>query len=230
MREIYLRVLVACEFSGTVRECFWQRGAWDSWSCDILDTDIPSVFHHKGDVIKILKEDWDLLIAHPPCTYLVTSGNRWFYHPDDADMPFALRRPHPDYPHRWKDRERSIEFVKLLWGQKHIPHICIENPKGILPKHIGRYSQVIHPYEFGHDVSKSTCLWLKGLPNLIPTEYVPPRIVNGQKRWGNQVDASGADKTPPGPDRWRIRSKTYQGIARAMEAQWGHWIENPLIL
>lgn len=230
-----LRVLVACEFSGTVRERFWQRPRWEAWSSDLLDTDVPSVFHYTCDVRKVISQPWDLLVAHPPCTYLVTSGNRWFYHPDDKYLPYELRRVHPDYPDRRKDCADAITFVKFLWGQKHIPHIAIENPMGILPKHIGRYSQIIHPYEFGHDVSKSTCLWLKGLPNLKPTGYIPPRIVtlkSGRKakRWGNQVDASGADKTPPGPNRWRIRSKTYDGIARAMAEQWGHWIENPLIL
>jgi hypothetical protein len=118
-----------------------------------------------------------------------------------------------------------------LWSQKHIPHIAIENPMGILPNHIGRYNQVIHPYEFGHNVSKSTCLWLKALPPLVPTKHIAPRMTeDGKARWGNQVDASGADKTPPGPDRWKLRSRTYPGIAEAMAATWGHHIENPIQL
>lgn len=218
MRRL-LRVLVACEFSGTVRAAFERRG-WEAWSCDFLPTEKPSLFHHQGNVEEIIRQPWDLLIAHPPCTFLVTSGNRWFHHPDGSG------RPHPAYPTRQADRLDAISFVRWLWGQRHIPHIAIENPMGILPNHIGKYTQVIHPYEHGHDVSKSTCLWLKSLPCIKPTKMVPPRMVDGKPRWGNQVDASGADKTPPGPDRWKTRSRTYDGIAEAMASTWGRYIEN----
>ncbi len=217
------RVLVACEFSGRIRSSF-ERHGWEAWSCDFLPSEIPSLFHYQGDIRDIIHQHWDLMIANPPCTYLVTSGNRWFYHPDDSDFPVEHRRPHPAYPNRRKDQEDAIEFVKFLWGQTHIPHIAIENPMGILPSHIGKYSQVIHPYQFGSDTSKSTALYLKNLPNLTPTRMIPPRIVDGKKRWGNQVDASGADRTPPGPDRWKLRSRTHQGIAEAMAEQWTKYI------
>ena len=214
-----LRCLIGCDFSGTTRVEFERRG-WEAWSCDFLPTEKPSLFHHQGDIREIISQQWDLAILHPDCTFLVTSGNRWFCHPDDPSQP------HPAYPTRAQDRQQALEFVQFLWGQKHIPHLAIENPMGILPRHIGPYSQVIHPYEFGHDVSKSTCLWLKNLPPLRPTRVVAPRIVDGKRRWGNQVDASGADKTPPGPDRWKIRARTYPGIAAAFAAQWGGYIES----
>lgn len=206
-----LRILIGCEFSGIVRSAFERRG-WEAWSCDYLPTEIPSLFHYQGDIRDILSECWDAAIFHP-CTYLVTSDNRWF-----GD---------PRYPDREKHREEAIEFVKMLWDQPHIPHIAIENPMGILPRYIGKYNQVIHPYQFGHDRAKATCLWTKNLPTLRPTSMVPPRITeDGKKRWGNQVDASGADRTPPGKDRWKLRSRTDLGIARAMAAQWGIYIES----
>lgn len=221
-----LRVLVTCEFSGTVRSAFERRG-WEAHSCDFLPTEQPSLFHYEGDVRDIIRQPWDLMVAHPSCTYLVTSGNRWFYHPDDTHLPMAERRPHPLYPTRREDQDEAISFVKFLWGQKHIPHIAIENPRGILPRHIGPPQQVINPYQFGHDVSKDTCLWLKNLPLLKQGRYIEPRITeDGKERWGNQVDASGADKTPPGPERWKLRSRTYSGIAASMAATWGQHIEN----
>jgi hypothetical protein len=221
-----LRCLIACEFSGTVRSAFERRG-WESWSCDFLPTERPSLFHYRGDIRAIIGQHWDLMIAHPPCTYLVTSGNRWFYHPDDRHLPMRQRRNHPDHPTRREDQLLAINFVKELWEQDHIPHIAIENPVGILGNHIGKPSQIIQPYQFGHDASKSTCLWLKNLPNLLPTKMVAPRVLpDGKQRWENQCDGSGANRLPPGPDRWKERSKTYEGIARAMAGQWGRYIES----
>lgn len=222
-----LRVLVACEFSGIVRSAFERRG-WEAWSCDFLATELPSLFHYQGDMLDIISHNRDLCIMHPDCTYHVTSGNRWFYHPDDTTLPVEERRPHPLYPNRVKDRLEAQRFVKWIWGyaQKHIPFAALENPVGTLGSVIGKYSQIIQPWQFGHDRQKSTCLWLKGLPCLTPTKIIPPRIVDGKKRWANQVDASGSDRTPPGPERKKIRSRTDTGIAEAFAAQWGSYIEN----
>lgn len=218
------RILIACEFSGTVRQAFAARG-WDAWSCDLLDTDVPGQ-HIKGDCLEAARSGgWDAMIAHPPCTYLTTSGNRWFYHPSDAGLPVEQRRPHPAYPYRRHHRSDAISFVLALWSMK-IRHVAIENPIGVLSTVWRKPDQVIHPYQFGDDASKSTCLWLRGLPLLIPTSVVPPRITaTGARRWGNQCDGSGASKLPPSPDRWKLRSKTFSGIAAAMADQWGSFIE-----
>ena len=218
-----VRVLVACEFSGVVRSAFAKLG-WDAWSCDFLPTEKPGQ-HYQGDVRDIIGQQWDLMVAHPDCTNHVLSANRWFSHPDDKDLPEFLRRPHPDYPNRARDRNTDRKFVKFLLSQKHIPHIALENPLGTLRGVIGKPSQVIHPYQFGHDRAKSTCLWLKNLPPLTTTCFIQPRITpDGKKRWGNQADESGADTTSPGPERKKIRSRTDKGIAVAMAQQWTDFI------
>ena len=225
------RVLVACEFSGTVRDAFTRQG-WDAWSCDLLPTESPGQ-HILWDAIETTydpKWKWDLAIFHPPCTFLTTSGARWFYHPDDKDLPFDLRRPHPLYPNRAKDREAGLEFVKAFLNAP-VPCIALENPVGIISTEVRKPDQIIQPYQFGHDAAKATCLWLKNLPCLTPTKYVAPRTTaDGKKRWANQVDASGANCLPPSPDRWKLRSKTYQGIADAMAEQWTAFFNyNPIM-
>lgn len=206
-----MRVLIACEHSGTVRDAFRSLGH-EAVSCDLLGTEAPGP-HIKGSVLDILNDGWDLMIAHPPCTYLASSGLHWNSRIDG----------------RAQQTELAGEFARELWNAP-IPRICIENPVGCLPRFIGAAAQWIQPHEFGHDASKKTGLWLKGLPLLRGTQRVEPRIVDGKPRWANQTD-SGQNKLGPSPDRWKERSKTYLGIAQAMALQWGaeteHQLEGP---
>jgi hypothetical protein len=185
-RENEVNVLVACEFSGVVREAFTAAGHF-AVSCDLLPTEIPGA-HYQGDVLKLLDYRWDLMIAHPPCTYLASSGARW-----------------------WKDRQQeqqaAIEFVQRLMDAP-IKHIAIENPIGKLSTAIRKPEQIIQPWQFGHGETKATCLWLKNLPPLIPTDIVEER----QAR---------IHRMPENKNRWKERSRTYQGIANAMAEQWG---------
>ncbi len=181
-----MRVLVACEFSATVRMAFARRGH-DAWSCDLLPTEFPGQ-HIRGDVLSVLGDGWDLMIAHPPCTYLATSGAAYF-------------------KDRVHEQCEALGFVKLLMGAP-IPRICIENPRSVISSRIRPADQTFQPWHFGHGERKQTCLWLKGLPKLVPT-----RIVAGREqvnRWYS-----------PGPDRWKNRSRTYPGVADAMAKQWG---------
>lgn len=196
-----MKVLVACEFSGTVRDAFIARGH-DALSCDLLPTEKPGP-HYQGNVLDIIGSGWDLLIAHPPCTYLTSSGLHW-----------NTRRPE-----RAELTNEAVQFVLAL-ASAPIPRICIENPIGCLSTRWRKPDQIIQPWQFGHDASKSTCLWLNGLMPLRATDLVAPRIVNGKKRWSNQTD-SGQNKLGPSPDRWALRSLTYPGIADAMATQWG---------
>lgn len=196
-----MRVLVACEYSGRVRDAFLKRGH-DAMSCDLLPTDAPGP-HYQGDVNDILHDGWDLMVAHPPCTYLAVSGMHW--------TTRGLRDP--------RLTEDALAFVRLLM-EAPIARIAIENPVSVISSRIRKPDQIVTPYQFGHDASKKTCLWLKNLPPLTPTQMIEPRIVNGRKRWGNQTD-SGQNKLAPSADRWKIRSATYQGIADAMAQQWG---------
>ena len=212
-----MRVLVACEYSGTVREAFKKLGH-DSMSCDFLPTDVEGN-HYQGDVFDIINDGWDLMVAHPPCTYLTCSAE-WAY----KDGPYHQKVKEGTLvgAERRLAREKAIEFVVRLY-ESNIPKIAIENPVGVLSKW-KEPSQFIQPYEYGDDASKKTCLWLKGLQPLTPTGLFPPRLVkNGRSyvfRWGNQTD-SGQNKETPGENRWKIRSKTWQGWANAMATQWG---------
>ena len=201
------KILVACEYSGAVRDAF-IGGGHDAWSCDLLPTDVPGP-HFQGDVTAVLAQGWDLMIAHPPCTYLSVSGMHW--------TTRGLRDP--------QLTEDALAFVRLLLDAP-IDRIALENPVSVISSRIRKPDQIIHPWMFGHDASKQTCLWLKNLPLLTPTQIVEPRIVitpSGKpaKRWGNQCDNYGQDKLPPSADRWKIRSATYAGIAAAMAEQWG---------
>ena len=215
-----MKCLIACEYSGTVRDAFIARGH-DAVSCDLLPTDKPGP-HIQGDVTEVLGDGWDLMIAHPDCTYLCSSGLHW-----------NKRRPG-----RQEKTEAALDFVRLLMNAP-IPKIAIENPVGCISSRIRPPDQYIQPYEYGHDASKKTGLWLKRLPLLTPTELVAPRLVccgqvvtdttpcrscNGLKkplpRWGNQTN-SGQNKLTPSADRWKDRARTYQGWADAMAAQWG---------
>lgn len=188
MGAVGVRVLVACEFSGVVREAFAARGH-DAWSCDLLPSEIPGQ-HIVGDVRMVLNNEppWDLMIAHPPCTHLAVSGARWF----------AAKRA---------EQEDALRFVAELLAAP-IPMIALENPVSIISSRIRKPDQIIQPWQFGHGETKATCLWLKNLPPLVPTV-----IVQGRE--------ARVHRMPPGPDRWRERSRTYCGIAHAMASQWG---------
>jgi hypothetical protein len=196
-----MRVLIACEYSGTVRDAFMAQGH-DAMSCDLLPTDSPGA-HYQGSVLDIIGDDWDLLIAFPPCTYLCSSGLHW----NKRDLE------------RTKKTESALEFVRTLLDAP-IPRIALENPVGCISTRIRKPDQYVQPYNFGHDASKKTGLWLKGLPKLIGTDTVAPRMVGNKCRWANQTD-SGQNRLTPSPDRWKLRSATYQGIADAMAQQWG---------
>jgi hypothetical protein len=181
-----MRVLIACEYSGTVRDAFIAKGH-DAMSCDLLPTDKPGP-HYQGDVFDIINDGWDLMIAHPPCTHLAVSGARWF-------------------KDKVTEQAEALDFVRKLMNAD-IGRICIENPVSIISSRIRKPDQTIQPWQFGHGETKRTCLWLKGLPKLVPTDIVGGR---DQRIW----------KLPPSPDRWKIRSATFQGIADAMANQWG---------
>ena len=192
------RVLVACEYSGRVRDEFAARG-WDAWSCDFEPSDTPGQ-HYRGDVRDLLTQRWDMMIAFPPCTYLCSSGMHW--------TTRGLRDP--------KLTEEALDFVHLLLNSG-IHRIAIENPIGIISTRICKPSQIIHPWQFGENASKATCLWLKNLPLMKPT-IVLEKPLSG--RWANQT-ASGQNKLGPSPTRWKERSRTFRGIAQAMAEQWG---------
>lgn len=195
-----LSILVACESSGAVRDALTALGH-TAMSCDLLPTETPG-WHYRGDVREVLDDYWDLMIAHPPCTYLSSSGMHW--------TTRGLRDP--------KLTEDALDFVRLLLDAP-IPKIAIENPVGVISTRIRPADQYVQPYQFGDDASKKTGLWLKGLPILVPTKLIPPRLIDGKSRWGNQTD-SGQNKLGPSDDRWKERSKTYPGLAAAMALQW----------
>lgn len=198
-----MRVLVACEYSGVVRDAFLAAGHY-AMSCDLLPCESgASGDHYQGDVRDVLDHGWDLMIAHPPCTYLSVSGMHW--------TARGLRDP--------QLTEDALAFVHMLMDAP-IDRIAIENPISVISSRIRKPDQIIQPWQFGHDASKKTCLWLHNLPLLTPTLVIEPRIINGRKRWGNQTD-SGQNRLPPTADRWKIRSETYRGIAEAMAQQWG---------
>jgi hypothetical protein len=185
-----------------VRDAFLNAGHY-ALSCDLLPCEsLASGDHYQGNVLDILDHGWDLMIAHPPCTYLSVSGMHW--------TTRGLRDP--------KLTEDALEFVTQLMSAP-IPKIAIENPVSVISSRIRKPDQIIQPYMFGHDASKKTCLWLKGLPVLRPTNFIEPRIINGKQRWANQTN-SGQNKLGPSEDRWKLRSATYTGIAKAMAEQW----------
>lgn len=181
------RILVACEYSGAVRDAFSALG-WDAWSCDLLPSDKPGN-HYRGDVREMLNQKWDIMIAHPPCTHLAVSGARWF--------PAKVANG---------EQQKSLQFVRLLLDSE-IPLIALENPISIISSRIRKPDQIIQPWQYGHGETKATCLRLKGLPKLQPTNIVEGRE---QRIW----------KLPPSADRWKERSRTFSGIADAMASQW----------
>ena len=193
-----MRVLIACEHTGAVRNAFIRAGH-EAMSCDLLDTEAPGP-HYMGDVRDVLGGGWDLMVAHPPCTYLSVSGLHW----------------NSRVPGRSQKTEKGLDFVRLLMFCD-IPRIAIENPVSCISTRIRKPDQVIQPWQFGHPESKATCLWLKALPRLVPTKVLEKPACG---HWDNQT-ASGQNKIPPSPDRWKLRSATYSGIAEAMANQWG---------
>ncbi len=186
-----MRVLIACEFSGTVRRAFRDRGH-DAWSLDLLPAEDDSPHHFMTDALRFIRKDtlapWDLMICHPPCTHLAVSGARWF-------------------KDKLVEQAAALEFVRTLLDAP-IPRIALENPISIISSKIRKPDQVIQPWQFGHGETKATCLWLKNLPKLVPT-----KIVEGREPRIHHMS--------PGPDRWKERSRTMQGIADAMADQWG---------
>lgn len=181
-----MKVLIACEYSGAVRDAFIAAGH-QAMSCDLLPTDVPGP-HYQGDVMDVISDGWDLMIAHPPCTHLAVSGARWF---KDKQV----------------EQKEALDFVRLLLDAP-IDRIALENPISIISSRIRKPDQIIQPWQFGHGETKATCLWLKHLPLLVPTN-----IVEGRE--------ARVHKMPPSPTRWKERSKTYEGIAKAMAQQWG---------
>ena len=201
---VRMRVLVACEFSGTVREAFRLAGH-EAYSCDLLPAADGSPWHLQGDVRQWLERGphddrggWDLMVAHPPCTHLAVSGARYF-------------------KQKQKEQAEALAFVRELLAAP-IPHICVENPVSVISSKIRKPDQIIQPWQFGHPESKTTCLWLVGLPKLTPTNVLP---LPASGRWANQTP-SGQNKLGPSADRWMKRSQTYSGIAEAMAQQWGN--------
>lgn len=202
-----MRVLVACEYSGAVRDAFTALGH-DALSCDLLPSDQPGQ-HYQGDVFDIIGSGWDLMVAHPPCTYLTSAGAKHLYMLDERGV-HTLRDDNNNLipnPERIKARDESVEFVRALMAAP-IPRIAVENPQGMLSSLYRKPDQYIQPWEFGHGETKKTGLWLKNLPPLMPTDIVQGR-------------ADRIHKMPPSADRWKLRSMTYPGIAAAMASQWG---------
>ena len=182
-----MRVLIACEYSGRVRDAF-RRYGHDAWSCDLLECEADPRWHLQQPVEEVLGDGWDLMVAHPPCTHLAVSGSRHFHR-------------------KQKEQAEALAFVRLLMAAP-IERWCIENPVSIISSAITPPQQIIQPWQFGHGETKTTCLWLKNLPSLKSTQVVEGREAK-------------VHRMPPGPDRWKDRSRTYQGIADAMGMQWG---------
>tara|TARA_R110000824_G_scaffold345656_1_gene532315 strand:+ start:77 stop:664 length:588 start_codon:yes stop_codon:yes gene_type:complete len=195
-----MKILIACEYSGIVRDAFATKGH-DAWSCDILPTESPGN-HIQDDILKHLDKGWDMMIAHPPCTHLAVSGARWFT---------EGRKP-------WSLQIEALDFVRKLLAAP-INKIALENPVSVISTKIRKPNQIIQPFQFGHDVSKKTCLWLKNLPDLKPTKIVKPDIIekNGYKMSRHHWETFKL----PSKIRGKIRSRFYEGIAEAMGNQWG---------
>lgn len=219
-----VKILIACETSGRVRDAFRARGH-DAWSCDVLRSKAGGP-HIEGDALAILGDGWDFMIAHPPCTMLTVAAAWCFYHPEDKHLPYAERRPHPKFPDRRREQDEAADFF-MAFINAPIPKIVVENPVGAMSSRYRKPDQIIQPYGYGEDASKKTCLWLKGLPKLRATRRFEGRMVewpagSGKvvERWSNQTD-SGQNRLTPSEDRWAKRSETYLGIAEAMAKQWG---------
>ena len=204
-----MKVLVACEYSGVVRDAFRRRGHW-AMSCDLLPTDVPGP-HYQGDVRDILDDGWDLMVGHPECTYLCNSGAKHLY--------AGMKKENGRNPSRWEKMRKAADFYNTLLNAD-IERICLENPifHGHAREIVGQHTQIIQPWMFGHKEMKATGLRLKNLPKLTPSNVVgpPPKDPEERKKW------AVCHRMPPGPDRWKLRSATYPGIGDAMAEQWGN--------
>ena len=233
-----LNVLVACEESQRVCSEFRKLGH-NAYSCDLLKcSGGHPEWHFNQDVLEVIKNkggtlqngekikidgNWDIMIAHPPCTYLAVSGAKWFYHPEDKDLPIEKRRPHPRFPNRVQDREEGAKFFLEL-ANSDIKYIAVENPIGIMSKRYRKPDQIIQPWMFGHPTTKATCLWLKGLPNLEPTNIVEvdtSDVYSYVAKNGHIKHDSRSRSNCKKSERAKFRSKTFLGIAEAMAEQWG---------
>jgi hypothetical protein len=192
-----MKILFGCESSGTMRRAFRALGH-DAWSCDILPADDGSIHHIQGDVLERLEDGWDMAVFHPPCTHLAVSGARHF----------AAKRADGR-------QQAALEFALKLWNAP-IPKIALEQPVSVLASVLGKAHQVVHPYWFGHMEQKATCFWLKNLPLLVPTDDVKAEMLLLPKNVRERIHYM-----PPGPDRWKLRSKTFDGLAKACAMQWG---------
>lgn len=238
-----MNVLIACEESQTVCIAFRKLG-FNAYSCDLVECSggYPR-WHIHGDALEVIRNNggmtqdgkrvmvdkWDLMIAHPPCTYLTSSGAKWFYHPDDKGLPIEDRRPHPKFPHRKEDQNAGAEFFMALYNSD-IPYIAVENPVGIMSTRFRKPDQIVQPFMFGNAARKTTCLWLKGLPLLQPTDVVDEgetlTFKSGKRMQKWISDALTNTKTAE--ERRRLRSKTFEGMAQAMASQLGTFVKNEM--
>ena len=212
-----MKILIACEESGTVRDAFVAKGH-DVMSCDVLPSRTKGP-HYRGDVFDIINDGWDMMIAHPPCTYLTVTGNKWFHHPEDKHLPVEERRPHPRFPDRQRQKQEAFKFFMALVDVP-IDKIAIENPVGVVSTLWRKPDQYVHPYYFGDPHSKKTGLWLKGLPLLEPTKMVEPEWYIYKDGRRDPLWHVETLRLPP-EERTKARSKTFQGMASAMAEQWG---------
>lgn len=237
-----LNVLIACEESQRVCTEFRKLGH-NAYSCDILKcSGGHPEWHFNCDVLGVIKDhggvlqtgsdyylpegqNWDLMVAHPPCTYPAVSGAKWFYHPEDKNLPVEKRRPHPKFPNRMKDREEAIAFFMALMNAD-IYRIAVENPIGVMSGRFRKPDQIVQPYFFGDNAQKSTCLWLKNLPLLEKTDVVDPgeKVIFSSGKSMPKWYADALSKT--NEERRNIRSKTFPGFARAIARQWSQYAEN----
>ena len=218
-----MRVLIACEESQATTKAFRKLGH-EAFSCDLLPcSGGHPEWHFQCDIFEVINQEWDLMVAHPPCTFLTGSGVQWLSNPEDRALPFEERRPHPKYPNRRQDMLDSVEFVKALYNAP-IKHIAIENPVGLLSSRWMKPNQIVQPYMFGDEATKSTCLWLKNLPLLVPTNIVAKGertiFASGKSHPKWYADALKNAKTKE--ERQTLRSKTFEGMAMAFAEQWGN--------
>lgn len=216
------KILIACEESQATTKAFRELGH-EAFSCDLLPcSGGHPEWHFQCDIFDVINQGWDLMVAHPPCTFLTGSGVQWLSNPEDKALPFEERRPHPKYPNRRKDMLDSVEFVKALYNAP-IEHIAIENPIGLLSSRWRKPDQIVQPYMFGDEATKTTCLWLKNLPLLLPTNIVDKGertvFASGKSHPKWYADALKNAKTKE--ERQTLRSKTFPGMAQAFAKQWG---------
>lgn len=220
-----MKVLIACEESQTVTKEFRKLG-FEAYSCDIQPcTGGKPEWHIEDDIFKHIDKGWDLMIAHPPCTYLAVSGAKWFYHPDDKGMPIENRRPHPKFPNRKKHQKEALAFFKKL-ATADIPYVAVENPISVVSSKWRKPDQIVQPYMFGDEATKTTCLWLKNLPDLEPTKLVGKgervyfKSGKSQPKWYSDALSNSISSK----ERQILRSKTFKGFAKAMANQWGNYV------